>query len=426
MTEHGKNDEKSAARNGAKNGTRKKVNVRKIVSRTVTVLFLGGIAALLVIAAMPKPVPVDVAEVARGPLEVTIDEDGVTRVKDRYVVSLPLTGSLGRLELRAGDAVVEGGVLARVEPMAPQLLDERSRTQADARVAASQAAQRQARAAVARAEAALALAQQTEQRQVQLAERGGAPQTTLDQARFEARARQEELTSARFGVRVADYEVRMAQAAAGRMADARGKPDEAQDQLEVPSPIDGRVLRVLHQQEGVAQAGTPLLELGDPAALEVVVDVLTADAVQIQPGAQVELVRWGGERALMGRVQRVEPSAFTKISALGVEEQRVNVVIELASPREEWEALGDGFRVEARIRVWREDDVVRIPSSALFRHEEGWAVYVIEGEQARLRVVQVGRRNGFEAQITEGLEPGARVVVHPSEQVVDGVTVRVR
>lgn len=419
MTENGKTD--------AKSSPRKKVNVRKIISRTITVLFLGGIAALLVIAAIPKPIPVDVAEVARGTLEVTIDEDGVTRVKDRYVVSLPLTGSLGRLELRAGDSVSEGGVLARVEPMAPQLLDERSRTQAEARVAASQAAQRQSRAAVARAEAALSLAQQMEQRQTQLAERGGAPQATLDQARFEARARQEELTSARFGVRVADYEVRMAQAAVGRFEGARGKPDdEPQDQLEVPSPIGGRVLRVLHQQEGVAQAGTPLLELGDPAALEVVVDVLTADAVQIEPGAHVELVRWGGAETLTGRVQRVEPSAFTKISALGVEEQRVNVVIELTSPREQWVALGDGFRVEAHIRVWREDDVMRIPSSALFRHEEGWAVYVVEGEQARLRVVEVGRRNGFEAQITEGLEPGAMVVVHPSEQVQDGVSVRVR
>ncbi|MEZ4250414.1 MAG: efflux RND transporter periplasmic adaptor subunit [Polyangiales bacterium] len=408
------------------NGKKKKRNVRKVISRVLTILFVGGVAALLVVAAMPKPVPVDVAEVARGPLEVTIDEDGITRVKDRYVVSLPLTGSLGRLELRAGDAVSEGGVLARLEPMAPQLLDERSRTQAEARVAAAQAAQRQARAAVARAEAALALAQQTEQRQTQLAERGGAAQVTLDQARFEARARQEELTSARFGVRVADYEVRMAQAAVGRIADARGKPDDAQEQLEVPSPITGRVLRVLHQQEGVVQAGTPVLELGDPSALEVVVDVLTADAVQIEPGANVELVRWGGPDTLTGRVQRVEPSAFTKISALGVEEQRVNVVVEITSPREQWEALGDNFRVEAHIRVWREEDVVRIPSSALFRRDEGWAVYAIDGEVARLRHVEVGRRNGFEAQITEGLEAGVQVIVHPSESVTDGVMVRAR
>jgi HlyD family secretion protein len=426
MTETDSKPTESSPATKPSDGTRKKRSARKLVSRTLTLLFLGGVAALLVVAVMPKPIPVDAAEVTRGPLEVTIDEDGVTRVKDRYVVSLPLTGTLGRLELRAGDAVTESAVLARVEPLAPQLLDARSRSQAEARVAAAQAAQRQARAAVARAEAALALATQMEERQTQLAARDGATQAALDQARFEARARQEELTSARFGVRVADYEVRMAEAAVGRFVSARGKPRETQEQLEVPSPITGRVLRVIHEQEGVAQAGTPILELGDPAALEVVVDVLTADAVQIEPGAQVALVRWGGERALTGRVQRVEPSAFTKISALGVEEQRVNVVVDLTSPREQWEALGDGFRVEARIRVWREDEVVRIPSSALFRHEEGWAVYVIEGEVAKLRGVAIGRRNGFEAQVTDGLDAGAMVIVHPSDQVRDGVQVRVR
>ncbi|MBX3246304.1 MAG: HlyD family efflux transporter periplasmic adaptor subunit [Myxococcales bacterium] len=400
---------------------------RKLLSRIGTALFLGAVAALIVVASLPKPIPVDVVTVARGALEVTVDEDGTTRVKDRYVVSAPLAGTLGRPELRAGDPVSEGSVMARVEPMAPQLLDDRSRVQAEARLAAALAAQRQARASVARAEAAVELATSTGARQRQLAESGGVAAATLDQTRFEARARAEELTSARFGVRVADYEVRMAQAVLGRVPEARGRkpPDEPAEQLEIPSPIEGRVLRVLQTSEGVVQPGTPLFEVGDPGALEVVIDVLTADAVQIAPGAHVELLRWGGA-PLEGRVQRIEPSAFTRVSALGVEEQRVNVVVEIVSPREQWEALGDGFRIEARIRVWREEEIVRVPASALFRSGDDWAVYVVEDELATRRVVQIGRRNGFEAQILEGLREGEAIIVHPSDQLTEGTRVRVR
>ena len=398
-----------------------KTNVRRMIRRLITGLFLAGVVALIVVASLPKPVPVDVAEVVRGVLEVTVDQDGQTRVKDRYVVSAPLTGTLGRLELRAGDSIEEGDVIARIAPLAPQLMDARSRAQSEARVQAALAGQRQARASVARAEAAMELATQLFERQRTLAERGGVSQQALDQARFEARARTEELTSARFGVRVADYEVRMARAALG------GVDSEAEEGMEVPAPVAGRVLRVVHQSEGVIQAGSPLVEIGDPAALEIAVDVLTADAVHIQPGAFVALERWGGEKSLEGHVQRVEPSAFTKISALGVEEQRVNVVIDIDSERDQWEALGDGYRVEARIRVWREEDALSVPSSALFRHDDGWAVYrVSEDGAATLTAIEVGRRNGLRAQILEGLDEGARVVVHPSDQVVDGVAVRIR
>lgn len=397
-----------------------KGNSRRIVRRVITGVFLAGVVGLIVLASLPKPVPVDVAEVARGPLEVTVDQDGQTRVKDRYVVSAPLTGTLGRLELRAGDVIDEGSIVARIAPLAPQLMDARSRAQSEARVQASLASQRQARAAVSRAEAATQLANQMYERQQALAERGGVSQQALDQSRFEARARREELTSARFGVRVADYEVRMARAALG------GVDSEAEEGMEVPSPVGGRVLRVVQQSEGVIQAGTPLVEIGDPSGLEIAVDVLTADAVHIQPGAFVTLERWGGDKALEGHVQRVEPSAFTKVSALGVEEQRVNVVIDIDSERDQWEALGDGYRIEARIRIWREDDALSIPSSALFRHEDGWAVYRVRGESVALTEVDVGRRNGLRAQILEGVSEGDQVVVHPSDQVVDGVSVRIR
>ena len=407
---------------------------RKIVSRVVGAAFLLGVIALIVVASLPKPVPVDAAEVERGVLEVTIDEAGRTRVKDRYTISAPLAGTLARIELRPGDTVEEGAVIGRVEPLAPQLLDDRSRAQA------------QARAAVSRAQAALELAEQNEARQSALAQRGGASAQSLDQARFETRARREELTSARFGVRVADYEVRMARAALGSV-----ESGEATESMEITSPVAGRVLRVVQESEGVVQPGTPLVEVGDPAALEVVVDVLTADAVKVEPGAPVSLERWGGEGALEGRVRRVEPSAFTKVSALGVEEQRVNVVIDIDSPRERWTQLGDGYRVEARMQIWREEDALKIPASALFRSgrngegaaepdaeeaegeeseeaagDGGWAVYVVRDGFAELVAVRVGRRNGFEAQVLEGLEPGDQVIVHPSDQITEGVEVRIR
>lgn len=397
-----------------------KTKTSRIIRRVVGALFALGVVALIVVASLPKPVPVDTAEVVRGPLEVTVDEDGRTRVEDRFVVDAPIGGRVGRPELQAGDPITEGQVVARIAPLPPQLMDPRSRAQAEARVASARAAQRQARASVSRAQAAAEQAERDRERQTRLSKSGGVAAAAAERATYEARARSEELTSARFGVRVADYELRMAQAALGRHGDADG------DQMEVPAPIDGRVLRVLQESEGVVQAGTPLLEVGDPAALEIVVDVLTADAVRIQSGAPVRIERWGGEVALEGRVRRIEPSAFTKVSALGVEEQRVNVVIGIESPRERWEVLGDGYRVEARIRVWRDDDVLQVPSSALFRTDEGWAVFVVEGEQAARRLVEVGRQTGIDAAIESGLEAGERVIVHPSDQIADGVGVELR
>lgn len=392
----------------------------RIVRRVIGSLFALGVVALIVVASLPKPVPVDTAEVASGPLEVTVDEDGRTRVEDRFVVDAPIGGRVGRPELQAGDPIIEGQVLARIAPLPPQLMDQRSRAQAEARVASARAAQRQSRASVARAQAAAEQADADRDRQARLSKSGGVAAASAERATFEARARAEELTSARFGVRVADYEVRMAQAALGRHGET------GDDQMEVPAPIDGRVLRVLQESEGVVQAGTPLVEVGDPAALEIVVDVLTSDAVRIATGAPVRIERWGGDAVLEGRVRRIEPSAFTKTSALGVEEQRVNVVIAIESPREEWEPLGDGYRVEARIRVWRDEDVLQVPTSALFRSDEGWAVFVIEGGVAKRRSVEVGRQTGVEAAIESGLESGERVIVHPSDQITDGVSVEPR
>ena len=391
-------------------------------SRFVALAFVSAVVALIVVASMPKPVAVDAAEVESGVLEVTIDQDGKTRVKDRYTLSAPLSGNLARLELAPGDLVEQGAILARIVPLAPPLMDERTRAQSQARLAQALAAQRQSQATISRAEAAVTYSEGELGRQQQMADRGIATGQTLDLARFEHRSRSEELASARFGARVADHEVQMARAALGRMRNNSGG-----DQMDVPAPVAGKVLRVMREDEGVVAAGTALLELGDPAALEVVVDVLTADAVRIKPGAHVRLERWGGAGELEGHVRRVEPSAFTKVSSLGVEEQRVNVLIDIDTEREQWEALGDGFRVEARIELERAEDALKVPASALFRHGQSWGVFVIGAEsKAELREVEVGLRNGLEAQVLSGLEAGDRVVIHPSDSVVEGVELSIR
>ena len=393
---------------------------KKLIGRVVMTLFLVSLVVLGVIASRPKPPVVDTVIAERSTLTVNVRESGETRVKDRFVLSAPITGDIGRIELRPGDTVEEGDILMRIAPLTPQLMDSQSRAQAQAQVAAALASQRQARASVARAEAALELSTRTLERQEQLANNGGVSAQVVEQASFEARARREELTSSRLGVRVADYQVRMAQAALGRYESRDG--DEA---LEVPSPIRGHVLRVLHDQGGVVSAGTPIVELGDPATLEIAVDVLTADAVAIENGAPVTLLRWGGGRDLEGHVQRVEPSAFTKVSSLGVEEQRVNVLIDIDSPRENWLGLGDGYRVEAEIQTWQEDDVLQLPSSALVRVDEGWAVFVVNEDTVSLTPVDVPRRAGLRAQV-EGIEEGTRVVQHPPDSLEDGDAVRLR
>ena len=288
-------------------------------------------------------------------------------------------------------------------------------------MAAAAAQLRQARASVERGRAALAFADTQVGRQRQLMARGTVAQVALDRAELEHRSRREEVTSAEFGVRVAAHQLEMARAALGRFDDGAN----AGEQMEVTSPIEGQVLRLLHESAGVVQAGTPLVELGDPSHLEIAVDVLTSDAVQITPGQRVIVERWGGD-SLEGHVRLIEPSAFTRTSALGVEEQRINVVIDLDSPRDEWRRLGDGYRVETQIVIWEADDALKVPANAVFRHEGGWAVYAIVDGVARLTSVETGRRNGLEVEVIGGLEEGARLVAHPSDQVSDGVPVEGR
>jgi HlyD family secretion protein len=411
---------------GAVNGARPPLRARprnrqrakRWVKRAVGAVAGLVLVGLVVLAALPKPVPAEIVTAMRGELEVTVDEDGRARVKDRYVVSAPLVGNLARIELHPGDSVAQGAVLARIVPLSAPLLDQRSRKAAEARVAAAAAQRKQVAAQIARAKTAAAFADDESKRIRGLVERGALPQRDLDRAELESRTLAAELASADFGARVADYEVEIAQSALGRMT---GKAS-AEDQLDLPSPVTGRILRVLQQSEGAVQVGTPLVEVGDPAALELVVDVLTSDAIRIQAGAKVHIERWGGE-PLEGIVRLLEPSAFTRLSSLGVEEQRVNVVIDLRSPRDSWLGLGDGYRIEARIVVWKENDVLKVPASAVFRHDGGWAVFAARDGVARLTRVEVGQRSGVDVQITSGLADGARVIAHPSDRVVDGVKV---
>lgn len=391
---------------------------RRLVFASVGLL----LTAFVVYAFLPDAVAVDAVPIRRGTLRITVDEDGVTRVKDRYVISAPLSGSLARVGLRAGDTVREGDVIARILPSATPLLDARSRAESDARIAAAGAGTLQAQSSVERARAALTLAQEELVRGRALLASGSSTRQSVDRLEAEARARTEELSSAEFGVRIARHEQTMAQVASGRVP--VGNVGDAP--FEVRSPVSGRVLRVFRTSDGPVGPGTQLVEIGDPAALEIVVDVLTRDAIAIHPGARVVLDRWGGDAPLDGRVRLVEPSAFTKVSALGVEEQRVNVIVDLATPHAEWSSLGDGFRVEASVVVDEVDEAILVPELATFRADGSDRAFEVVDGHARLRRLRVGRRNGLEVEILGGLDAHGRVVLHPSESLDDGARIRSR
>lgn len=396
--------------------------LKKWIRRVLIASAVLAVAGLIVVAWIPNPVEVEVATVVRGPLVVTVNEDGRTRVKDRYVVSAPITGNLARLDLEAGDAIEEGQVLARLVPLPPPLLDSRTRAEAKARVDAAIAARRQAQAAVNRARVQRDFAKQESERAMAVVQQGGLARSDADRAVSTYGSSKEELRSAEFGERVSEHQLTLAQTALMQLS-GQGEEDE---QLDIISPVAGQVLKVFQESEGVAQSGTAILEVGDPAALEVVVDVLSQDATRIPGGAAALIERWGGKNPLRGHVRVVEPSAFTKLSALGVEEQRVNVIIDMDDDRELWSSLGDGYRVEARISVWESKAVLKVPSSAVFRSAEAWATFVIEGGTAVLRTVELGETNGLETEVLSGVEEGDSVIAYPSDSVRDGVAVKSR
>jgi HlyD family secretion protein len=376
--------------------------------------------ALIVAGLWPKPLPVETVAVARGALQVTVDDEGRTQVRNRYVVSSPAGGQLRRIELKAG-AVVEAGrtVLAVLETGGADLLDARSLAQAEARVLGAESAREQAKAQQERAAATLALARAELARARILADQNVIPVQDLDIALTREATASQEARAAMFGLQVAEYELEQARAALGR-----GKPGGETTTIPVVSPVGGRVLRVLQESARMVPSGFPLLEVGDPTDLEVWIEVLSRDGVRVRPGAKVWLEQWGGERPLEARVRLVEPAAFTKISALGVEEQRVYVIADLVEPVEARPTLGDGYRVEARIVTWEGENVLQVPAGALFQREGRWQTFVVEGGRARVRTVSVGRSNGVETEIVEGVAENEVVIVYPGDRIEDGSRVR--
>ena len=382
------------------------------------------ILVLLVWGFWPRAILVDMAVAKKATFTMTIEEEGRTRVIDRYVVSAPVDGVACRIDLNVGDTITQGETLVNITPMQSQVLDPSSQAQAKARVEAAQSALLSAEGKAAAAKAAADLAVKEEARLSKLVEQGLVPKDAHDKAQTDVITTQALQRSTQFTVDVARYELQAAQS----VLQYSGAKPGADTTVGVPvtAPISGEVLKVDHKCEGVVRTGQALLEVGDTSILEVIVDVLSDDAVRIKPGMRVLFDRWGGEQPLEGVVRTIEPVGFTKISALGVEEQRVWIVADFFSPKEQWQSLGDGYRVEARFIVWQEDNILQIPASALFRHNDGWAVFTVDHGKARIQLVEVGKRNGLQAQILSGLTEGDNVIVHPGDDIEDGISVKAR
>ncbi len=384
-----------------------------------SLLAAGGLALVAGagIVLWPAPLDVDGATVAMGPMQVTVDDQGETRSHDRFVVSAPVAGRLTRIALRDGDAVQEGQLLARIAPLP---LTVREREEIGARVAAAEALRREAGQRLRHADEDLAQARREHARMRQLVQQGFVAAQATEQARTAEVTTASEVEAARFRLRAAEAEVKVARSGLTAVHAAGAGTEPV---LAVRAPMAGRVLRVTDASERVVAAGAPLLTLGDVGGLEIVVPLLSSEAVRVAPGMPVLLEGWGGERALRARVARVEPYAVTKVSALGIEEKRANVIAEFVDPPG---PIGDGYRVVARIVTWQAGEVLKLPASALFRCASAWCVFVVSDGRARRRVVEIGHRNQLEAEVQKGLAPGQTVVRYPANEVADGVRVRVR
>jgi HlyD family secretion protein len=390
--------------------------------RLVPVAALLALIGLLIWAFLPRPVEVDVAEVALRPLEIVVEEEGEARIREVFTVSATMTGKLQRISLHAGDSVVKGEtVVALIGPAAPVLLDSRARAVAEAAASAAQAALDLARAQLDQAEAIRDFMTTEANRAVALFARGAISQRAHDDAVLEQKTAEAAVSSAHANVAVREKELESALA----VLDPDQTGEAARCCVEVLAPATGRVLRVLTESEQVVQPGTPLLEIGDPGNIEVEVELLSRDAVRVKAGAKATISGWGGD-PIPAVVERVEPSAVTKVSALGIDEQRVKVILALTGPAENFSQLGHGFRVISRIALWRKDDTLTIPVGALFRDGGDWATYVVRDGRAEVQSLSLGERNESLAQVLEGLQPGDRVILHPSDLVSDGVSVAPR
>ncbi|OIQ40093.1 MAG: RND transporter [Roseobacter sp. MedPE-SWde] len=401
-------------------------------SRLLLMFLVGGlIAAALAAAFWPRPVLVDLQEVSRGPLQITIDEEGRTRVSEPYVVSTPVAGRLQRVEVYPGDPVVRGEtIVVQMLPTNPVALDVRTREQAQAAVKSAEAALRGAHADLSAAEASRDLAQTELQRTEQLAERNIASPAAYDRAKREFRISEARVQMAEAAIGTHEADLATAQAQLIGFEDfgiGAALRDQAQDDIPLYAPVSGRILQVMHQSATTLPAGEPIMEIGDiDGDLEIVVDLISSDAVQVTQGDPVQVEDWGGVATLHGEVSRIDPFGITKVSALGVEEQRVPVVIALASPSEDRAGLGHGYRVETRIIVWQAEDVLRVPSSALFRTGEAWSVFVMIDGAATQRQIDISHNNGTMAQVLSGVSEGDQVVIYPSAAIQNGTAIAQR
>jgi HlyD family secretion protein len=387
--------------------------------RLIALMAAAAVVALLVWAFMPRPVAVELADIAPQTIEVTVEEEGQARIREVFTVSATIAGRLQRIRLHAGDPVVAGEtVVAAIGPAAPALLDTRAKAVAEATVAAAEAAVDLARAQLDQTQATLIFLTGEAERTAELYKRSAVPKRVLDTALLEQRTAKVAVDSARASLMVRQRELESARAVLAA-ADPQGSGECC---VELVAPVSGRVLRVLTQDEQVVQAGTPILEIGDPADLEVVVDLLSRDAVRVEPGAAATITGWGGP-PLPATVERVEPSAATRVSALGIDEQRVEVVLRLDGDAASWRLLGHGYRVLARISLWRGERVLAVPVGALFRDGSDWATFVLHEGRAQVRLLTLGERSDSHAQVLEGLAAGDRVILHPADVVADGTAV---
>ncbi len=373
-----------------------------------------GVGALVWIMLRPASVLVELSKAIRGPMRVTVDEDGETRAHDRFVIAAPIPGRLRRVDLEEGDSVRENQVVALIEPLP---LNLQQREEVLGRVGSAEAAKRQADARAEHAREDYEQSKRDRQRAEQLGREKVISAQALEQARNAEITSSEELQAARFSALAVASDVKVARAGLVGI----GNSAAGRKVVSLHAPVAGRVLRVVEKSERVVQAGTPLVVLGDPGKIEIVTDVLTTDAVNIKPGATAFLEAWGGDRPLRAKVRLVEPAGFTKISALGVEEKRVNVIADFIDPPD---GLGDGYRVETRIVTWEGPDVLKIPGSATFRERDGWSVFIVDNGRARRRSLQIGHRNQTEAEILSGISAGEDVILHPSNQLREGIRVR--
>jgi len=390
--------------------------------RLIIPLVALAMLILLALALRPSPLPVNTATVTQGRFVETVNEEGQTRLRDTYTVSAPIGGFLQRVEAEPGDKVELGQVLFRLEPYPAPALDARSLSQARETLSASRARHQNAMANLETAEADARFAESEYQRYRELHERGLVSTTEMERARSSRDRSAAARRAATHAVEVAGFEVESARAVLDIASGER--PASDQPELEVRSPVGGTVLRRHRCCEGAISAGEPVLDVGSLTDLEVQVDLLSTAAVRVRPGMRVIMSGWGGDDELTGTVRRVEPAGFTRVSALGVDEQRVPVVIDFDDPASAWDRLGVAYRIEAEFIVWEADDVIQVPTSALFRLEGEWSVYVVENGHARMRAVERGRVSGLSSQVISGLQPGDVIITHPGDRIADGVRVR--